>query len=66
MTSPDYIVDFWREAGQKKWFGGGAEFDSECDARFHDLHFQAAERRLDAWMETAEGALALLIRGCAA
>ncbi|MGO4552248.1 DUF924 family protein [Lysobacter sp. 2RAF19] len=61
MTDPKYIVDFWREAGQEKWFGGGPEFDSECDARFHELHFMAAERRLDAWRETAEGTLALLI-----
>lgn len=61
MTTPSDIIDFWREAGQKKWFGGGAEFDSECDARFHDLHFRAASRSLDAWLETADGTLALLI-----
>ncbi|MUV12969.1 DUF924 family protein [Noviluteimonas gilva] len=61
MTTPSDIIDFWREAGQKKWFGGGAEFDSECDARFHDLHFRAASRSLDAWLESADGTLALLI-----
>ncbi len=61
MNVPNDIVDFWRDAGQKKWFGGGPEFDSECDARFRDLHFRAAARELDAWQATAEGTLALLI-----
>jgi uncharacterized protein (DUF924 family) len=55
------IVTFWREAGPKKWFGGGAAFDRECETRFFDAHFAAALRALDSWIDTADGALALLI-----
>ena len=61
MTDPKYIVDFWREAGPKKWFRGGAAFDRECEAQLSELHVAAASRKLDAWQDTAEGALALLI-----
>ena len=55
------VVGFWREAGYRQWFGGGAAFDRECETRFLDAHFAAARRELDAWMADAEGALALLI-----
>jgi uncharacterized protein (DUF924 family) len=55
------IVEFWRDAGPRKWFGGGAAFDRECEAKMYDAHFAAALRALDSWMDTAEGALALLI-----
>lgn len=55
------IVDFWREAGQAKWFGGGDAFDAELRERFEAAHFAAARRELEAWMESADGALALLI-----
>ena len=61
MSAPNDIIAFWREAGPKQWFGGGPAFDRECDARFRDLHFQAAAGALDAWRETAEGTLALLL-----
>ena len=59
--SPADVVGFWRDAGNAKWFGGGEAFDAECAARFHDLHFAAARRELDAWRGSAEGALALLV-----
>jgi len=55
------IVSFWREAGPKKWFNGGAAFDRECETRFYDAHFAAALRTLDAWIETPDEALALLL-----
>ncbi|UHQ20636.1 DUF924 family protein [Lysobacter sp. KIS68-7] len=55
------IVSFWREAGPKKWFNGGAAFDRECEANFFDAHFAAALRTLDAWIETPDEALALLL-----
>lgn len=61
MLDPIDIVSFWRDAGPKKWFGGGAAFDRECEARFYDAHFAAALRTLDGWIETPDGALALLI-----
>ena len=55
------IVGFWRAAGPKKWFRIGAAFDRECDTRFRDLHFDAAARKLEAWRETSDGALALVL-----
>ena len=61
MLDAKGVVAFWREAGPKKWFRGGAAFDRECEAQLSELHVAAASRKLDAWQDTAEGALALLI-----
>lgn len=55
------LVAFWRDAGPGKWFGGGPAFDAECRARFLDAHLAAARREFDGWMESADGALALLL-----
>lgn len=61
MTMHKELLDFWREAGYEKWFGGGAAFDRACESRFVDAHFQAARRELEHWMDGADGALALLL-----
>ncbi|WP_427183460.1 DUF924 family protein [Bordetella bronchialis] len=55
------VVQFWRDAGPRKWFAKDAAFDAEFSARFADLHFAAARRELDHWADTAPGMLALLI-----
>ena len=55
------VVDFWRAAGPAKWFNGGAAFDAEVRAFLEAAHFAAARRELEAWMEDAGGALALLL-----
>lgn len=55
------MVNFWREAGPTKWFRGGPAFDRECEARFSEAHFAAASRKLDGWLDSPEGALALLL-----
>ena len=34
------VVGFWREAGYRQWFGGGATFDRECETRFLDAHWK--------------------------
>jgi uncharacterized protein (DUF924 family) len=60
-VTPHEVVDFWLQAGPKKWFRGGAAFDRECETRFGAAHVAAAARTHDDWMATAEGALALLI-----
>jgi uncharacterized protein (DUF924 family) len=60
-ATPAEVVGFWRDAGMGKWFGGGEAFDAECRARFIDAHFAAARRECEGWMDTAEGALGLLI-----
>lgn len=58
--SPDDVITFWREHAES-WFGGGAAFDAKCRERFLDDHFAAALREYESWLETPEGALALLI-----
>ncbi len=55
------VIAFWREAGRGKWFNGGKAFDDECRHRFGDAHMAASRRELDGWMDTADGALALLL-----
>lgn len=59
--SPVDVVSFWRDAGHARWFNGGADFDGQCRLHLADAHHAAARRELDAWLDTAEGALALLI-----
>ncbi len=55
------VIAFWRQAGPGKWFNGGEAFDDECRQRFGDAHLAAARREFDAWMDTPDGALALLL-----
>jgi uncharacterized protein (DUF924 family) len=42
MSAAADIVAFWREAGRRNGFGGGAELDRACDERFRDAHVAAA------------------------
>lgn len=61
MTQPDDVVAFWRDAGYKRWFARDDAFDAGFRQRFEDTHFAAARRELEHWLDTADGALALLI-----
>lgn len=75
MTDARDVIDFWRDAGYEKWFARDGAFDDRFHARFRETHFQAARRELEGWMDSAEGALALVLlldqfprncfRGCA-
>ena len=60
-TTAEEMVRFWREAGMQAWFNGGEAFDRQCEARFLEPHLLAARRGLEHWLDTAEGALALLV-----
>ncbi|MCI0467359.1 MAG: DUF924 family protein, partial [Beijerinckiaceae bacterium] len=55
------IVDFWRNAGSALWFAKDAEFDRGFRERFLTLHEAAAQGELHGWLETPDGALALLV-----
>ena len=55
------VVKFWIEAGSKRWFKRDAAFDAAIRQGFEAAHHQAARGAHDAWAETAEGALALLL-----
>ncbi len=55
------MIAFWKAAGPGKWFAKDEAFDAEFKDRFLDAHMAGARRELDGWMETAEGALALIL-----
>lgn len=59
--SPSAVVTFWRDAGPDRWFRKDPNFDRALGARFHAGHLLAAERRLDDWNSSSDGALALQI-----
>ena len=61
MNTPADVIAFWREAGPGKWFNGGKAFDALCRRHFGEAHMTAARRELDSWMDTPDGALALLL-----
>ncbi|MFD4838326.1 DUF924 family protein [Achromobacter sp. NPDC058515] len=60
-TQPQDVVAFWLEAGPQQWFSKSAAFDATFRERFEDAHTAAAARQLDAWLDDATGALALVI-----
>ncbi|GGH27256.1 hypothetical protein GCM10007036_35630 [Alsobacter metallidurans] len=55
------ILSFWREAGRDRWFAKDDAFDAELRERFEPTRQAAADGQLDAWSETPEGALALVL-----
>lgn len=55
------VTKFWRDAGPDAWFRKDDAFDATFKERFLDLHYSAASRQCDAWVESAEGSLALMI-----
>jgi len=62
MTAhPADIVTFWRQAGPGRWFKKSAAFDDAIRLKFEPTHHAAARGQYDAWSQTADGALALLI-----
>ncbi|MBU8977481.1 DUF924 domain-containing protein [Lysobacter sp. MMG2] len=59
--APHDVLAFWHEAGYDRWFSRDDGFDARCRRDFLDAHFAAAQREHEHWMDTAEGALALVI-----
>jgi uncharacterized protein (DUF924 family) len=55
------IVDFWRAAGHQRWFEKDDAFDAAIRLKFEPTHHAAARGDYDRWIESADGALALLI-----
>ena len=58
---PSDIVGFWRNAGPRQWFAKSSAFDEAIRLKFEPVHHAAARGAYDAWADSAEGALALLI-----
>ena len=61
MNDAGAIVAFWRDAGPDRWFTRDPAFDARFRDRVLDLHEQAAAGALDAWVEPADSALALVL-----
>ena len=45
------IERFWRAAGPERWFAKDDDFDAQVRRELIDLHFAAARRELDAWLD---------------
>jgi len=66
MTTADpraqEVLKFWfEETSPKQHFVSDPAFDDAISSRFGILHADASTGLLDGWMETADGALALII-----
>jgi uncharacterized protein (DUF924 family) len=61
VATAEEIVGFWHEAGPDRWFTKDPAFDKAFHDRFLDSHVAAAKRELDDWLETPNGALALIL-----
>ena len=62
VATPEAVIEFWfDEVGPAGWYGGGPALDEDIRARFGDAWAAARDGRLDAWMTSPAGALALLI-----
>jgi uncharacterized protein (DUF924 family) len=58
---PADIVNFWRTAGPRRWFEKDDAFDAAIRLKFEPTHHAAARGAYDRWIESADGALALLL-----
>ena len=61
LTSPEEVLTFWRNAGEKRWWTKDDAFDAEIREKFLDLWTAAAAGRCAHWAESDDGALALVI-----
>jgi uncharacterized protein (DUF924 family) len=60
-VTPEDVLSFWRNAGEKAWWTKDDAFDSEIRTRFLDVWTEAAAGRLNGWQDSDEGTLALVI-----
>lgn len=61
LAGPGDILDFWREAGEERWFESDPSFDAAIAARFTPTLDAALRGDLAHWEATPDGALALVI-----
>lgn len=55
------MVDFWLAAGPEKWFRKDEQFDVLLRESFWEVHFAAARREYDDWLQQPLSALALIL-----
>ncbi|MEM7289337.1 MAG: DUF924 family protein [Pseudomonadota bacterium] len=58
---PSDILDFWTSVGSDGWWTRNDDLDREIIERFSELHSQAIDGKLDTWLKTGDGALAVII-----
>lgn len=62
MDTPRDILDFWFSAAARPlWFGADRNFDDQIRARFEKAVRDAQQGGFEAWRQSPEGALALLL-----
>lgn len=68
QVAPNEIIDFWFGTdaskpfqNQSKWWEANPEFDEVIKNKFGETHTLAVQGKLDHWLETPEGTLALII-----
>jgi uncharacterized protein (DUF924 family) len=59
--NPAAVVEFWKQAGPKMWFTKDDDFDRRFRETFLEAHEAAVRGELDAWLDTPESALALVL-----
>ncbi|WP_153771452.1 DUF924 family protein [Labrenzia sp. CE80] len=59
--TPIDVLEFWWQAGPKKWFARSDAFDAEIRSRFLEAIEAAKSGELELWSETPHGCLALII-----
>jgi uncharacterized protein (DUF924 family) len=60
-AEPADVLDFWKEAGRKRWFKQDNAFDREIADQFLALHEQASSGTLHHWTSDADSSLALVL-----
>ena len=58
---PQDVINYWRNAGPRRWFHKDAKFDEAIRLRFEPVHFAAARGQYDDWALEAEPALSLIL-----
>ena len=61
IATAEDVISFWRDAGPDRWFSPDADFDRSVQERFLETHEAAASGQLQAWQDSPNGVLALLI-----
>lgn len=60
-VSPEAVLSFWRDAGEKRWWTKDDAFDAAIREAFLETWNDAAAGRLSHWQTSDVGALALVI-----
>lgn len=60
MSSPQEVLDFWFK-DPKKWYTKDENFDKEIKRKFEGTLNKFANGELKSWMDTAKGAVALIV-----